>query len=122
MAERGGGRVREIASTWPPRGAAQAGGLAPAGFDAFTSQVAKLKSWARAEAGAGRLFPWVPVAFGAGIAVYFAADREPVLFAAVAADSTRTGKYLCHRNLPDGMDCACRPHATALFGVAVRFR
>ena len=82
MAERGGGRVREIASTWPLRGAAQAGGLAPAGFDAFTSQVAKLKSWARAEARAGRLFPWVPVAFGAGIAVYFAADREPVLFAA----------------------------------------
>ena len=82
MAERGGGRVREIASTWPLRGASQAGGLAPAGFDAFTSQVAKLKSWARAEAGAGRLFPWVPVAFGAGIAVYFAADREPVLFAA----------------------------------------
>jgi competence protein ComEC len=79
MAERGGGRVREIAGTWPPRGAAQAGGLAPAGFDAFASLVAKLKSWARAEAGAGRLFPWVPVAFGAGIAVYFAADREPVL-------------------------------------------
>src|ERR1700747_553355 len=80
MAERGGGRVREIAGTWPPRRAAEAGGLlAPPGFDVWTSLVEKLKSWARAEAGAGRLFPWVPGAFGAGIAVYFAADREPVL-------------------------------------------
>jgi competence protein ComEC len=33
----------------------------------------------RAEAGAGRLLPWVPVAFGTGIAFYFAADHEPVL-------------------------------------------
>jgi competence protein ComEC len=31
------------------------------------------------EAGAGRLLPWVPVAFGTGIALYFAADHEPVL-------------------------------------------
>jgi competence protein ComEC len=79
MVGRGGGRVREIAGTWPPRGAAQAGGFAPAGFEVWASFVARLKSWARAEAGAGRLFPWVPVAFGAGIAVYFTADREPVL-------------------------------------------
>src|SRR5262245_58749036 len=38
-----------------------------------------LRQWARAEAGAGRLLPWVPVAFGTGIAFYFAADHEPVL-------------------------------------------
>ncbi len=83
MAEQGGGRVREIAGTWPPRGAAQAGGFAPTGFDVWTALVAKLTSWARAEAGAGRLFPWVPVAFGAGIATYFTADHEPSLVAAV---------------------------------------
>ena len=102
MAERGGGRVREIAGTWPPRGAAEAGGLlAPPGFDVWTSLVAKLKGWARAEAGAGRLFPWVPVAFSAGIAVYFTADHEPALFAAaplaialcVAAILLRRQKY-----------------------------
>jgi competence protein ComEC len=45
--------------------------------------VETLRRWARAEAGAGRLLPWVPVAFGTGIALYFAADHEPVL--AVAA-------------------------------------
>ncbi|KRR12920.1 competence protein ComEC [Bradyrhizobium valentinum] len=38
-----------------------------------------MRTWARAEAGAGRLLPWVPVAFGTGIAFYFAADHEPVL-------------------------------------------
>jgi competence protein ComEC len=33
--------------------------------------------------GAGRLLPWVPVAFGAGIALYFTADREPVFWVTV---------------------------------------
>lgn len=33
--------------------------------------------WIAAEAGPGRLLPWLPVAFGAGIAVYFALDAEP---------------------------------------------
>jgi hypothetical protein len=33
----------------------------------------------RGRAGAGRLLPW-SVAFGTGIAVYFTADREPVLW------------------------------------------
>src|SRR4029079_3148581 len=38
----------------------------------------------RAEAGPGRLLPWAPVAFGTGIAFYFAADHEPVLSVAAA--------------------------------------
>ncbi|QWG16298.1 ComEC family competence protein [Bradyrhizobium sediminis] len=87
MAERGRspGRTQGFAGTWPPRGAAQAGGLAPSGLDAWPALVAKLRAWLAAEAGAGRLLPWVPVAFGAGIAFYFAADREPVLSVAAAA-------------------------------------
>jgi competence protein ComEC len=75
MAERGS---RSRAGTWPPREAARAGGFAPSGFSAWSSLAAKLQGWARAEAGAGRLLPWVPVAFGAGIACYFTAGREPV--------------------------------------------
>src|SRR5262245_65873910 len=78
-------RTQGIAGTWPLGGRAQAGGFAPAGFDALSSFVARLKAWVRAEAGAGRLLPWVPVAFGAGIALYFTADREPVLWVALAA-------------------------------------
>jgi competence protein ComEC len=80
MAERGGfsGRTQGYAGTWPPRDAARAGGIAPFGVSAWPSLVDKLRAWIRAEAGAGRLLPWVPVAFGTGIAFYFAADREPV--------------------------------------------
>src|SRR5437588_2877233 len=81
MAERKGAphRAQGIAGTWPPRGAAQAGPFAPSGFRAWSSFVETLREWVRAEAGAGRLLPWVPVAFGTGIACYFAADHEPVL-------------------------------------------
>src|SRR6202158_1466815 len=79
MAERGRapGRTQGITGTWPPREAARAGGFAPSGLDAWPSLADKLREWVRAEAGAGRLLPWVPIAFGTGIAFYFTADREP---------------------------------------------
>ena len=88
MAERGGSRSR--AGTWPPREVARPGGLAPSGFGTWSSLVAKLQSWVRAEAGAGRLLPWIPVAFGAGIAFYFTAAREPVAWV-----TTITAAVLC---------------------------
>src|SRR5256885_6559577 len=74
-----------VAGTWPPRGAMRAGGIAPSGFSAWSSILEKVREWIRAEAGPGRLLPWVPVAFGTGIAFYFTADHEPVLGVAVAA-------------------------------------
>ena len=78
-----------IAGTWPPSGAAQpVRGLAPSGFAAWTPHIAKLREWARAEAGAGRLLPWIAVSFGVGIALYFTASREPVLFVTVIAAAT----------------------------------
>src|SRR3984885_7825856 len=85
MAERGRapGRVQGIAGTWPPGVAAQAGGFT-AGFDTWSRVFDKLREWVRAEAGAGRLLPWVPIAFGTGIAFYIAADREPILPVAAA--------------------------------------
>ena len=79
------GVAGSIAGTWPPRGAAQAGGLAPPAFAVWPSLVERLRAWVRAEAGAGRLLPWVPVAFGAGVALYFTAYREPVLSVTIAA-------------------------------------
>src|ERR1700722_8495373 len=84
MPEPGRARTQGYAGTWPPREAARAGGLAPSGFDAWSAFTSKLREWVRAEAGAGRLLPWVPIAFGTGIAFYFAADHEPVLLVAVA--------------------------------------
>lgn len=85
MAERGRapGRTEGIAQTWPPRGGAATGGFA-LGSAAWSSGLDRLREWVRAEAGAGRLLPWFPVAFGTGIALYFAADREPVLSIAAA--------------------------------------
>ena len=80
------GRKRGYAGTWPPRAAAPIGGLLPSRPAFWPPLIETLRAWARAEAGAGRLLPWVPVAFGTGIAFYFAADREPVLsVAAVVA-------------------------------------
>jgi competence protein ComEC len=102
MAERGRapGRVQGVAGTWPPHGGVHTGGFT-AGFGAWSGALEKLRQWVRAEAGAGRLLPWVPVAFGTGIAFYFAADREPVLPVAilfalglgVLATLLRRGKY-----------------------------
>ena len=40
-----------------------------------------LRNWAIADTGPGRLLPWLPVAFGLGIALYFTADREPAWWA-----------------------------------------
>src|SRR6187402_1335413 len=81
MAEpgRAPGRTQGFAGTWPPRTAVPAGGFAPSGLSAWPPLAEKLRNWVRAEAGAGRVLPWVPIAFGTGIAFYFAADHEPVL-------------------------------------------
>src|SRR5947199_2222672 len=85
MAEGRRAGAQGVAGTWPPRGRAQAGGIAPFGFVAWPPLIAKLREWIRAEAGAGRLLPWIPVAFGTGIAFYFTADHEPVLPVAAGA-------------------------------------
>src|SRR6202521_5929739 len=92
------GRTQGFAGTWPPRTAAQAGGFAPSGFGAWSSFIEKLRTWIRAEAGAGRLLPWVPVAFGTGIAFYFTADQEPVAWVtAVAATGFCLAAFLLRR-------------------------
>ena len=44
-----------------------------------------VRGWVAAELMPGRLLPWLPVAFGSGIALYFAAEREPALWAGAAA-------------------------------------
>src|ERR1700738_1796117 len=99
MAEpgRAPGRTQGFAGTGPPRTAVPAGGFVPAGLGAWPL-VAKLREWIRAEAGAGRLLPWVPIAFGTGIALYFAADHEPVLaVAAITALGLVAAAFLLRR-------------------------
>jgi competence protein ComEC len=100
MAEQGRapGRTQGYAGTWPPREAMRAGGFAPSGLGAWPSLVEKVREWVRAEAGAGRLLPWVPIAFGAGIAFYFAAEHEPVAsVTAVAAIGLCVAAFLLRR-------------------------
>jgi len=75
------------ATTWPPP--ATAGTALPSASSSIL-RVEKLRTWVQAEAGPGRLLPWVPIAFGTGIALYFAAEREPVAWAAAA-----TANLLC---------------------------
>src|SRR5437879_6804960 len=40
-----------------------------------------VRKWLIAEVGPGRLMPWLPIAFGSGVVLYFFADREPALTA-----------------------------------------
>jgi competence protein ComEC len=77
---RGGSRGR--VGTWDAA-ARRARTLAWAGpFPDFGRATAdRLRNWAIADTGPGRLLPWLPVAFGFGIAIYFAADREPAWWA-----------------------------------------
>jgi competence protein ComEC len=42
---------------------------------------ARLREWAAAEVAPGRLMPWLPVAFGLGVVIYFTAEREPAWWA-----------------------------------------
>ncbi|MDB5501301.1 MAG: competence protein ComEC [Tardiphaga sp.] len=76
-------RPRVHAGTWPPQ-AAPAIGVARPGLGLWPSFIATLQAWVRAETGPGRLLPWVPVAFGSGIALYFAAEHEPVAWVAAS--------------------------------------
>lgn len=69
------------AIAWPPRERAASAAMPGSGWWRSLTEL-NLK-WIRAETGPGRLLPWIPVAFGVGIALYFTAAREPV--AAVVA-------------------------------------
>ena len=91
------GRSRGRAETWRPwtRPWAVAGGRPAwsAGVADLAGRAARrIREWVAVEAGPGRLVPWLAIAYGCGIAVYFTADREPapwattlLLAAAVAA-------------------------------------
>jgi competence protein ComEC len=83
----GRGRARGQAGIWPDGQAAR--GSRPlqwpqdiAGF--LRSAADHSKRWVLSDLAAGRLLPWLPIAFGTGIVLYFTAGREPVLWAPLA--------------------------------------
>lgn len=98
LVSEGAKRPRAAAKTWPVRIGAPGAGIAPVERN-FSYPIERVRAWLRAEAGAGRLLPWIPVAFGCGIALYFAADREPVAWiAGITAASLSLAAFACRRN------------------------
>jgi len=66
---------------WPRGGS---GGYWNAAWWRSLASPARIREWAAQEVAAGRLLPWFAVAYGAGIVLYFTAEREPGLWAAAA--------------------------------------
>ena len=61
---------------------------------------------ALAELAPVRLIPWVPIAFGAGIACYFAADREPHVWAVLSVAIGAVAVAFVARRRPFGFPLA----------------
>jgi competence protein ComEC len=78
----GEGRARGRVWTWPSGQARQPWAIAWP-FPRFAAS-GELRNWLIAEVGAGRLLPWLAIAFGFGIVLYFTADREPIWWVALA--------------------------------------
>jgi competence protein ComEC len=83
---RGGDPGRSRSDTFAPDAAGRRRALAWPIILAELGRAAaeRLRNWAIADVAPGRLLPWLPVGFGLGIAVYFAAEREPTWWAATA--------------------------------------
>ena len=63
-----------------------AGPVPPEGLASTANDLRRLVAgWTLAEIAPGRLAPWLPVAYGAGIVLYFTADHEPAWWAAAGA-------------------------------------
>jgi competence protein ComEC len=72
-------------ATWRPApgaGPVWAWPVRPAGLVRPIGQ--RLRAWALADVGPGRLVPWIAIAFGFGIILYFTADQEPEPWAAAS--------------------------------------
>jgi competence protein ComEC len=107
------------AETWPPGSARPRGRMLarPAQFpDAVRSVAEPIGRWVAAEAGPSRLMPWMPVAFGLGIAIYFAAEREPQAWAAAGLAIVCCAVAYLARRRPAGF-----PIALVLAAIAAGF-
>ena len=79
------GRVRGQAETWPAGAAARLRRqFVWPWAEPVHGAAGHIGNWAIADTGPGRLMPWLPVAFGFGIVIYFTAAREPALWAVLS--------------------------------------
>jgi len=96
-------RAKAWAGVWPGVWTRPAGvvrplwGAAQRGEFVFATQV---RQWAAQEAAAGRLLPWLVVAYGLGVVIYFTAEHEPVWqIATGTAVACALGAFLLRRHL-----------------------
>ena len=77
------GRAEGRTETWPPGGSRRPRAAAWPDFTGRLADVSaeRMRAWSAAEVVPGRLLPWLPVAFGVGIALYFTAEHEPAWWA-----------------------------------------
>jgi competence protein ComEC len=78
--------------------------------------VAQLRKWAAQELAAGRLLPWLAVAYGFGVVLYFTAEREPDWRAALAVAAFGAGSAIMARRSSAGF-----PLTLAFAAVATGF-
>ena len=76
MVEQSIARGRE--ATWRPGPGARPVWAWPDGLRGVARPIGeRLRAWALADVGPGRLVPWLAIAFGFGIILYFTANHEP---------------------------------------------
>jgi competence protein ComEC len=103
----------------PAAGTAPLG--APIGGAPQFSSPARIREWIAEELTTGRLLPWFAVAYGAGVILYFTAEREPALWAAIALTGIAAlGAMLLHLQIVP-QKIALNVIALGLFGIALGF-
>jgi competence protein ComEC len=111
------------ASTWPAGGARApwAGKSAIWGALGPRAQFvipARLRDWAALEVAGGRQLPWFAVAYGTGTVLYFTAEREPAVWAALALTAFAAAIAFAARRSRLGFAPALAFAAAAGFAVA----
>ena len=104
----GWGKGGDRARTWPEAtaGRGSAWGWLDSIADILRDLAGRVRIWSIADTGPGRLFPWLPVAFGLGIAIYFTAEREPVWWAGCGLALVLAAVTVIARRRPIGFPLA----------------
>jgi len=112
------GKARGRAQAWRPWAGAGWPPLAwPPGLIGFANGAAqRIHGWALADVGPGRLVPWIAIAYGIGIILYFSAEQEPAPWAAIALLGGTVAAAVAARNRPAGF-----PVALAFAAIAAGF-
>src|SRR5438045_796503 len=82
----------------------------------------RIRDWTIVEVAPGRLVPWLAVAFGTGIIIYFSVDREPALWASTALFATAIACAVLLRHRPFAFAAAlgCAAIAAGLAGATIK--